>query len=112
MSGGGRERAWVVGIGIAAAGYFSRIQNINVAADTAGTINVDGSAASFPIFDAVKTAFAPRYAKITVNTTNNPTLKHTQIMNRSRRPSRISPMSTVNSAIAMRSSPRRARKSP
>jgi phosphate transport system substrate-binding protein len=48
---------------------FSRVQNINVPADTAGAITLDGAAAAFPILNAIKDAFTPRYAKITVNAT-------------------------------------------
>jgi len=43
---------------------FSRIQTVNVPADTVGNITSDGSPDVFPIFKAVSDAFSPRYAKI------------------------------------------------
>ncbi len=46
---------------------FSRIQSVNVAADTTGAINTDGSAAVFAIFKAIGDAFTPRYKNIKVN---------------------------------------------
>ncbi|MEP7288849.1 MAG: substrate-binding domain-containing protein [Chloroflexota bacterium] len=48
---------------------FSRIQSVNVPADTAGSVVADGSPDVFPILKAVSDAFKPRYDKITVNTT-------------------------------------------
>ena len=48
---------------------FSRIQAVNVAADTAGTLTVNGSPAAFASIKAESDAFAPRYSKITLTQT-------------------------------------------
>jgi phosphate transport system substrate-binding protein len=47
---------------------FSRIQSVNIPADTAGTITVDGSAAAYPPLKAVGDAFSPRYTQIKLTT--------------------------------------------
>ncbi len=48
---------------------FSRIQSVNIPADTAGTITADGSPVISQILKDVTTAFQPRYTKITVTPT-------------------------------------------
>ncbi len=48
---------------------FSRIQSVNIAADTAGTIKVNGSPAAFDAIKAVSDAFQPLYTKITLTQT-------------------------------------------
>ncbi len=45
---------------------FSRIQTVNVPPDTTGTITVDGSAATYALFQSVSSAFSPRYNNIKV----------------------------------------------
>jgi phosphate transport system substrate-binding protein len=44
---------------------FSRIQSVNVPADTVGTITTDGSPDVFPVIKSISDAFSPRYTKIT-----------------------------------------------
>jgi phosphate transport system substrate-binding protein len=48
---------------------FSRIQAVNVPADTAGTLTVNGAPAAFASIKAVADAFNPRYSKIVVTQT-------------------------------------------
>jgi phosphate transport system substrate-binding protein len=47
---------------------FSRIQSVNIPAETTGTVTVDGSPALFNVLRSVNGSFQPRYASITVNT--------------------------------------------
>ncbi len=44
---------------------FSRIQSVNVPADTVGAINVAGSASVYVLLQKINNAFSPRYTKIT-----------------------------------------------
>lgn len=48
---------------------FSRIQSVNIAADTAGTITINGSPAAFDSIKAVADAFQPLYTNIKVTQT-------------------------------------------
>lgn len=47
---------------------FSRIQSVNIPAETTGTVTVDGSPALLTALRSVSSSFQPRYARITVNT--------------------------------------------
>ncbi|MBX3062830.1 MAG: substrate-binding domain-containing protein [Anaerolineae bacterium] len=47
---------------------FSRIQSVNLPADTAGTVTVDGSPSVFAAVKAISSTFQPRYAQIVINT--------------------------------------------
>ncbi len=47
---------------------FSRIQAVNLPADTAGSILIGGAPEAQPLLKAVADGFNPRYSKITVNT--------------------------------------------
>jgi phosphate transport system substrate-binding protein len=48
---------------------FSRIQTVQLPADTAGTVNIDGSPALQPVLTSILTGFRPRFGQIVVNTT-------------------------------------------
>lgn len=48
---------------------FSRIQSVNVPADTQGTVTVGGAPSLAPIIKDISAAFQPRYAKVTVTPT-------------------------------------------
>jgi phosphate transport system substrate-binding protein len=47
---------------------FSRIQSVNIPAETTGTVTLDGSPALLTALRSVSSSFQPRYSRITVNT--------------------------------------------
>jgi phosphate transport system substrate-binding protein len=52
---------------------FSRVQAVNVPANTAGAVSIDGSPSTYGMFSKLNETFTPRYTSITVNvaTTGN-----------------------------------------
>lgn len=46
---------------------FSRVQAVNIPADTAGTVNVGGSPSVYGVFARLNETFSPRYTSISVN---------------------------------------------
>ncbi len=47
---------------------FSRIQNVNIPADTTGTYTIDGAGQPVVLLKSVADTFSPRYTKVTVKT--------------------------------------------
>ncbi|HRE46878.1 MAG TPA: substrate-binding domain-containing protein [Aggregatilineales bacterium] len=46
---------------------YSRIQRLNIAADTVGTVNIGGSAAIFTLMKTVNNTFTPRFTGVVLN---------------------------------------------